>query len=317
MEELPENLIDAQAALPLNEEASWHQRRLDAADSRSITKLAIAIGSVMNGRLHREIGLLPNEPILFKDRGYFEDPWNLSLTLREDDGTYFYGQSEGVCVLPVPTTYNDRAIRLLVVHSVAVIAQNSIPGQNGHRTVATAHIPVSSHNFRLLRDEATAFVSQTSPEDNRSEQLINVAQDFSNCRNQVFIKNRIASGPAAIEASARIDELEALVGPRGCGLVVESPYAYSVDADRSGIMRLRPTTCLRGKAQYATFLGISDFAAFDRRLVAVDYQRFNYDLHDGLFMGLALSDLATARAGLKRQALLIPLSGNDFKYHHP
>ncbi|MDL2342221.1 MAG: hypothetical protein QFB87_04050 [Patescibacteria group bacterium] len=316
MEDYPDATPDVLDPVSVQEAAAIWQRRLDAVSSRDLGGTAIEAINAMNKRLYAQPEMQPDEPLLFSCSGYFEDQAQQFLEYRdEDQQRTYYGLSDGVNVIQVPRAKEDD-IDLVLVHSVSVIARNSIHRRGSHTIEEIAHIPVSESNFLPVQGLAEAFTSPTNPSDNHSEEVSYLAQEFTNCRDRLFVKGYVSRADAEKNLTTIINQLEALIGPRGCGLFVESPFAYVVDTDSTGVMKLRPSYGLRAAGQRATFLGVGDFAALDTKLIAVDYREFNYDRHQGLYMAVALSEQATDRAGLARQALLLPLSGNRLSYDY-
>lgn len=314
MDEYPQQPSDVMSSLTIEAETAVWQTRIDGSSRQRFEQVHSDAINALNKRLAIPGDRLTEMMVYCWGRGHFITSNGGATEYHEnDDPTIYAGYSHGVQLAEIPAS-DDLDVDYRLVHVVALIAPYSIKNWTGHEIIATANLPIDTENFRNLDELTAIFETTKSSPENHSEEVNFLAQELSNNRNRPAIHDYRTHAEQAREYERLKALVETKIGNPGCGLILQSDTAYVVDGNDDGSLILRPATDLRGRPTEVNYLGVGDFASFSQSSLTGHQKYFDYDLHDGLFMAVTMSQQATESAGLLHQALLIPLAGNFFDY---
>ena len=301
---------ETEATSAMRQAANIWQSKIDNVAEHLVPGLARTAIAALNQRLEAEMPVI-DEPVFYSGDYYFTD--RAHNCLRQDDTTVnkiHYGFSEGIKLATVEGQ-DGEDVRL--VHALSLASDNFITVGRQRRPVNRAFLPIGAAYFRVLTDPATAFLSGQKPDDNHCPEVTELAQYYSLHRQPDPEPGTRAEAKVRLQQEDFITSLEKLVGYPGSELKLRADYAYTLDPTAEQTLSIYADSTLRRKVVSVTFLGIGDFKDLQSLGYRVNLRCLDGD-HDGLYMAVSLSNQANHLAGLSRQAILVPLSGNNLRY---
>lgn len=294
---------------------SWEERINYASQSESVEmlRLTVRLGiAAVNAQLSQDDKPIDDRELLCWGKAYVSDLSDIDFSnYRDDPYTKHYGLSEGANVIPI-VDKTTRKTWYTLVHSVSLITPSSVSHSSQPVITEQAHLLFGEPNFMMLDDARTAFDGDPVNVNRPNEDVEYLAKQFQASRERGHFAY---FSPARMEQHLDevINRVEAQIGPKGCGIIIDSQYGYVMDTNRSGKLQYRQDDTLN-QQRFATFMGVGDFNNVCLDESTLNYSDFDYVLHTGLFMAVALADDITAAASLDKQVIFVPLVGNKYLY---